>query len=108
MHRVNAANLGVATGRWRLRTLLTLLAVSNGTLVGYAGQGQPSFVAWVWQQLQGYLGRSLLALPQEAKGSFTGPDDSAQLGAWLQEAHLLCMSQVRGHASQSARCPAIL
>ena len=45
-----------------------------------AHQTEPAFVAWVWQLLQGPLGRELVHLESEAD---------------MQEAHLLCMTQVR-------------
>ena len=82
----------VCAGKWRLRLLLTLLSLSGASLLDRhqapAHQAEPPFVAWVWQQLQGPLGTGLVQLHSEAD---------------LQEAHLLCMTQV-GIYMQDCTC----
>ena len=71
-------------GKWRLRLLLTLLSLSGAALLEAQPSGgqpaEPPFLVWVWKQLQGQLGGSLVKLQPGAES--------------LQEAHLLCMTQV--------------
>ncbi|KAK9813346.1 hypothetical protein WJX73_001697 [Symbiochloris irregularis] len=97
--------LPLLSGRWRLRVLLTLLALANGSLAGFAGEGESPFVIWLWQQLQGHLGSLVIPMTQrdpDQIATFAEADmitaDEATKEAWMQEAHLLCMAQV-GEAS---------
>ena len=77
-----------AAGKVRLRTLLGMLAVARAVAAGAAGGADQGFLLWLWALLGSDAGHALTQL-----------DDHAA----KEEAHVVCMTQVRFNQVAVAR-----